>query len=218
MYQTRTHKHSTLVLLCLMASLLGYSQDRHAQPPLPRQARQMAIEELNKTLQWIAPEYIEQYGFGAKDDLSRIQVGLPVYQQSFNTETLQAADGNTRLKDDAVLLPLLLDGRVRCFMYLMPDENGSWSIAGIGGANEAYNWSHFIISADKAQQADHLSLLHLLQNNADYLLHPESGNYENVSVHQLPGSDPELHSVDELYATALQIAREARAVSGDMSN
>lgn len=217
MYQTRTHKRGIMMLLCLMASFLGYSQDNGRLPIAPAEARQMAIDNLNKTLQWVTPEYLEQYGFSEKEDFSSITVGIPLYQASFSAESLLQADGRKELRHDMVLLPLVLDGSVRCFIYLMPDETGSWGVAGIGGAHEAGTWSPVIVRAEK--QYDHLRLVHLVQNNADYLLQPGSGIYENISVGKyLYGQQENLKSIDELYAEAVQIAKDARAISGDMSN
>lgn len=217
MYQTRTHKRGILMLLCLMASFLGYSQDNGKLPIAPAEARQTAIKDLNKTLQWITPEYLEQYGFEFKDDLSAITVGIPMYQHSFDAEALTNETGGKELHTDMVLLPLRIDDAVRCFIYLMPDKNGNWVVSGIGGANEARTWSPVINRAEK--QYDHLSTLHLVQNNADYLLAPASGNYENISVGQFSyGQEQVLQSLDELYSQAVRVAREARKVTGDMSN
>lgn len=217
MYQTRTHKCSILMLLCLMASFLGYSQDNGKLPITPAEARQLAVRDLNKTLQWITPEYLEQYGFEFKDDLSTITVGIPMYQNSFDADALINETGRKELNTDMVLLPLRLNGEVRCFIYLMPDKNNNWIVSGIGGANEARTWSPVINQAEK--QYDHLSSVHLVQNNADYLLAPASGNYENISIGQFRyGQEQMLQSLDELYDQAVQIAREARKITGDMSN
>ena len=219
MYQTRTHKRSIMVLLCIMTSFLGYGQDNGNLLPAPLKARLMAAKDLNKTLQWVDPQYLGQYGFGSKDDLSKITIGMPLYQFSFYAEAIINADGRKELNQDAILLPLLLDGSVRCFIYIMKDEKGNWAVSGIGGANEARTWSPFIMRIQKEQQYDHLSFVHLVQNNADYLLQPGSGNYEDISVGKYhSGQQEALKSVEELYTQAVQLAKEARAITGDMSN
>lgn len=217
MYQTRTHKRSITLLLCLMASFLGYSQENEKLPVSAAEARQTAIENLNQTLQWITPEYLEQYGFKEQDDLTAITVGLPLYQTSFYPDAVLHADGRKECGYDMILLPLFLNGTARCFLYMMPDERGSFSVAGIGGTHEAATWSPLIKRAEK--QYDHLTLLHLVQNNADYLLRPGTGNYENISVGRYRyGQQEELKSIDTLYLEAVQIAKDARAAGGDMSN
>ncbi len=217
MYQNSTHKRSITLLLCLMASFLGYSQENEKLPVSPAAARQMAIGNLNQTLQWVTPEYLEQYGFNEGEELSAITVGIPLYQTSFYPDAVLHADGRKERSHDMILLPLELDGVVRCFLYIMPDEHGNFGVAGIGGAREAATWSPVIKQADK--QYDHLTLLHLVQNNADYLLQPGTDKYDNISVGDYRYGQQEGHkSIDELYTEAVRIAKDARAVNGDMSN
>jgi hypothetical protein len=219
MYQTRTHKRSIMMLIGIMASFLGYSQGNGNLLLSPQKARLMAVKDLNKTLQWVDPQYLGQYGFSTKDDLSAITIGLPLYQFSFYAESVINADDRKELSQDAVLLPLLLDGSVRCFIYIMDDGKGNWAVSGIGGAHEAHTWSPLIIRAQTEKQYDHLSFVHLVQNNADYLLHAGSGNYEDISVGKYHRGQQEARkSIGELYTEAVQLARDARALTSDMSN
>jgi hypothetical protein len=102
----------------------------------PKEARSLAQKELPKVLQWIEPEELESYGFSKNDDFSKIFVGRPFYLTSIDLvkQMEQTREGSIEIQ--AMMLPLLLDKSVRCFIYLSFEDN-QWKAVGIGSKEYA---------------------------------------------------------------------------------
>lgn len=212
MLQHVTSRWKTLLLglgLCLPL----WAQAQEAQLPIsPIEARELAAENLTRVLEWLPPDHLEQFGFTDKDDFSAISIGMPLYQNVFSDESVIAGT-DARMQTHIVQLPLILNGAVRCFIYLSPGEEGRWVASGLGGNNEARTWNHFFTSKE-ASGKDHLSLLHIPQTGADYLWQEKANTWLNISVskHQSPGKI--LHT-GEVFEEAVRIAAEARATVKD---
>jgi hypothetical protein len=66
----------------------------------------------------------------------------------------------------------------------------------------------------EAQSADHLSMLHIPQNNADYLWQPAANTWLDVSTGVNHKRD-EVLQANQVFAEAVRIAAEARATVKD---
>lgn len=189
--------------LCLSAALFCGSETsaQASLPPSPTEAVRQAEASLGQALQWINPDDIDLYGFQPTDDFSAIRIGKPIYQQHFSNP-----DGaKQELSTSAVLLPLILQNKVRCFLYLA-NEDGRWQLTGIGGRNEARAWEKHILATDRLPQQDHMDLLRLLNSNQDYLLDNETATtYRKVTPWN--GADGTMSFTrDQLYQSAVQEA------------
>lgn len=199
--------------LCMSAALFCHNRAsaQDQLPPTPAEAVQQAEAGLSKALQWIHPDDIDLYGFRKTDDFSAIRIGKPIYQQYFSSP-----DGRDReLATSAVLLPLILHDRVRCFLYLA-QEDGRWQLTGIGGRNEANAWEKQVLGADHMPQQDRMLLLHLNNSNQDYLQDNEStATYREVT---LRSAGTNTLTLDQLYESAVQAAAQARLTADPSSN
>lgn len=201
--------------LCLSALLFccgrTVAQDNSPLPLPPSEAVRQTEAGLSQVLQWIAPDELDLYGFRKTDDFSAIRVGTPLYQLEFSRP-----DGEHReLRATTILLPLVLQGSVRCFAYLS-EENGRWQLSGIGGRNEARNWQPHILSAGR-EGLDHLDLLHLSNSSRDFLLNrTATAAYREVT----PGKESAtaLPDLGTLYELAVQEAAQARSSSDPSTN
>lgn len=195
----------------LLTFSLGLPSWAFAQEPelpiSPVEARSLASENLTRALEWLPPDHLEQFGFTDKDDFSAIGIGMPLYQHSFADASVIAGN-DAKMQTLIVQLPLILDGSVRCFLYLSPDETGRWTASGLGGNNEARSWAG-LLTGREADGKDHLSMLHIPQTNADYLQNG-SDRWTDVSVGPGHRRGETLHT-GEVFDEAVRIAAEARA-------
>jgi|GEM_PF-2231767 len=203
------------LLLGLSLAVPGWAQAQ-SQAPSPALALQLGGAQLSATLEWLDPAHLDAFGFDAKDDLSAIRLGTPVYRGTFTDDALLSGEGPV-VQTDMVLLPLELNGTVRSFLYLVPAEDGrDWTVAGIGGANEARSWSN-LLTAPETRDLGRVDMLHFLQNNADYLLLGDPAGqqrYQDISV-SFSEKQGSYLSLDEVYRQAVELARNARATIKD---
>ncbi|WP_118975984.1 hypothetical protein [Taibaiella koreensis] len=197
------------LLLGLGLALPLYAAAQSPTLPLsPMQARDIAVHDLNRVLEWLPPDHLEVYGFSDQDDFSAISIGTPLYVTAFSDESV-IAGSNPMVQTHMVMLPLVLKGTARCFIYLSPNEEGRWSTNGLGGHNEAISWDA-MMKGKEATTAGYLTLLHIPQNNADYLWQTESRNWQDISVG--PGhNNGQVLQADQAFRVAVRIAAEARA-------
>jgi hypothetical protein len=197
------------LLLGLSLGLPLWAQAQEAPLPIsPMEARNLASVNLSRVLEWLPPDHLEQYGFSDKDNFAAISIGLPLYASSFTDESV-IAGADAGMQTQVVQLPLILEGTARCFIYLSRNEEGRWVASGLGGHNEARTWNS-LFTGKEAQRTDHLSMLHIPQNNADYLWQPAAKAWQNVSVGPAQHQG-EVLPTDEVFAEAVRIAAEARA-------
>ncbi len=201
------------LFLGLSLGLPLWAQAQEAPLPIsPMEARNLASENLSRVLEWLPPDHLEQYGFGDKDNFAAISIGMPLYASSFTDESVLTGS-DARMQTSIVQLPLILDGTARCFIYLSLNEEGRWTASGLGGHNEAVTWNT-LLTGKETQSADHLSILHIPQNNADYLWQPAANTWLNVST----GANHkrgEVLQANQVFAEAVRIAAEARATVKD---
>lgn len=158
-----------LLLLKLVLLLFAYV-NVNAQDYRPRvsisakQARVLATEQLPTVLQWIELEDLSLYGFSGTDDFSKITVGRPIYLSTIE-EIKQIVDvGKTDLPITSMMLPLILDNSVRCFIYVSY-ENGKWAAVGLGSREYAIKGADIFNKSD-----DNASLMvSILQMSEEFI-------------------------------------------------
>ena len=126
-----------LLFACFSAATYNANaQQLHYKTPLSTdQAVNMAKEQLTATLELIEPTELKNFGFATDDDFSKIEFGSPIYIAALPTE--KPRDYSTLdLTIQSIQMPLLINGAAKCFMYIS-EEEGSWKVVGIGGANYA---------------------------------------------------------------------------------
>jgi len=206
--QQQSTRWKALLLGLGLALPLGAMAQSAALPIHPMQARDIAAHDLTRVLEWLPPDHLEVYGFSDQDDFSAISIGAPLYVTAFSDESVISGN-NPATRTQMVMLPLVLKGTARCFMYLSTNEEGQWITAGLGGHNEAMNWDA-IMKGKKATTAGYFTLLHIPQNNADYLWQPEAQRWQDISVG--PGhQNGQVLQSDQAFREAVRIAAEARA-------
>lgn len=155
-----------LVILGLTSLQLHAQNFRLKNQMLPTDARALATKALPAVLQWIEPEDLSLYGFSATDDFSKIVVGRPFLLSSVNeiqvSNELQRKSG---IESSSMMLPLILDGKVRCFIYIS-NEAGGWKAVGIGGNGYIKNHEKLFSTAD-----DNLSVIVAAHNlNEEFII------------------------------------------------
>lgn len=201
---------------CWKTFLLGmglvlplWAQAQSAELPVsPIEARNLATQNLSKVLEWLPPDHLEQFGFSDRDNFAAISIGMPLYSTSFSDASV-ISGSEPRMQTNVILVPLSLNGTVRCFIYLSPDETGKWSTSGLGGRSEAIAWNSFL-NGKKAQAKDHVTLLHIPQNNADYLWQETANTWLDIGV-GVGHRNGETLDAAQAFEQAVKIAAEARA-------
>lgn len=205
---------------CWKTFLLGiglvlplWVQAQSAELPIgPTEARSLASQNLSKVLEWLPPDHLEQFGFSDKDNFSDISIGMPLYSTSFSDASV-ISGSEPHMQTNMILVPLSLNGMVRCFIYLGLDETGKWATSGLGGHNEATAWNS-LLSSKNAQAKDHIILLHIPQNNADYLWQEVTHTWLDIGV-GLGHHNGEILDAAQAFQQAVKIAAEARATVKD---
>lgn len=209
-------KKALYVLILLLCGYIGQAQNTESLPLTPSEAGSLASTSLSKTLQWIDPSELGMYGFDRMDDFSAIRTGKPVYQLSYGTNL--SGGEKKDIITQTVMIPLWLQGKARCFLYLTKEQD-KWTVSGIGGHNEAQLWEKDMLQADRDAQTDRMVLMHILQTNADYLLQPTAQGmeqYKDVTVWKNETErGSELLSSEQVYKEAQRVSVEARQQSGD---
>ncbi len=205
---------------CRKVLLLGaglvlplWVQAQSAELPIgPTEARNLAAQNVSSVLEWLPPDHLEQFGFSDKDNFSAISIGMPLYSTSFSDASV-ISGSEPHMQTNMVLVPLSLNGTVRCFIYLSPDESGRWVTSGLGGHNEATAWNG-LLSGKNAEAKDHLTLLHIPQNNADYLWQEVTNTWLDIGV-GVGHRNGETLDAAQVFQQAVKIAAEARATVKD---
>lgn len=113
------------------------AQDLHPSATIsPKQARMLATDQLPKVLQWMEPEDLSLYGFSAADDFQKITVGRPFYFASMEDAIESSRKGKGALVIKSMMLPLILENKARCFIFLSYEDN-EWKAVGIGSKEYA---------------------------------------------------------------------------------
>ncbi|MEO5967383.1 MAG: hypothetical protein ABIP68_00110, partial [Ferruginibacter sp.] len=130
-----------LLLLKMVVLLFAYvnvnAQDLRPSATISvKQARILATDQLPKVLQWMEPEDLHLYGFSSTDDFSKIIVGSPFYLSTMEEVSKTSRDLKGTLQIKSMILPLILDKTVRCFIYLSIEDN-EWQAVGLGSREYA---------------------------------------------------------------------------------
>lgn len=130
-----------LLLLKLVLLLFTYvnvnAQDiRPSATISAKQARILATDQLPNVLQWMEPEDLHLYGFSSTDDFSRITVGRPYYLSTMEDISGISRDIKGTLPIKSMMLPLILENTVRCFIFLSLEDN-EWKAVGLGSREYA---------------------------------------------------------------------------------
>jgi hypothetical protein len=223
--EKRAQKIRRAALLCAAVFIGGLARGQVSAtvPLVPSEAVQMASSNISRVLQWIEPSELRLYGFDRMDDFSAIQADMPVYQQSFTSASIENGS-DPKLETRTILVPLRLNGTIRCFMYISPDEQKHWKVVGIGGRNEAVRWEGSLNAEGRSSREDHKLMVHVDQDGSDFIVTgtpvsrgPEQ--YVDVSMSK-DGTvkDNNTYTLDQLYAATVLKAKEARKYSREDSN
>ncbi len=141
-----------LLLLKMVVLLFAYvnvnAQDLHPSATISaKQARILATDQLPKVLQWMEPEDLLLYGFSTTDDFSKITVGRPFYFSTMEEVSQTSRDLKGTLRIKSMMLPLILENSVRCFIYLSLEDN-EWQAVGLGSREYAVKGSEFFNKSD----------------------------------------------------------------------
>ncbi|MCW5917242.1 MAG: hypothetical protein KIS82_07830 [Ferruginibacter sp.] len=126
---------SWLVVLCICtASIQATAQQFRVKNSFSAsEARAFAMKALPSVLQWIEPEDLELYGFAPMDDFSKIKVGRPFLLSSVSDVVQNnPVKQESGIEVSTLMVPLILGGQARCFLYVSNQEGG-WKAVGIGG-------------------------------------------------------------------------------------
>ena len=184
------------LVLLLFVFVNGNAQDLRPSASISaKQARVLATEQLPVVLQWIEPEDLALYGFTATDDFSKIIVGRPFYLSSMEAVN-QMQDSRKGLQIRSMMLPLILDNSVRCFIYVS-FEDGQWKAVGLGSRQYAVKGGAMFNKID-----DNASLIiSIHQMNEEFILENSKGIIQYKPIFQ---TNKELvkdgYSVSELKA------------------
>lgn len=206
--QPQFPRWKALLLGLGLALPLGASAQSADLPLSPMQARDIAVHDLTKVLEWLPPDHLELYGFSDQDDFSAISIGLPLYVTAFSDASV-ISGSDPAIQTHMVMLPLVLKGTARCFIYLAANDEGQWITTGLGGHNEALNWGA-LMKNKEAATTGYLTLLHIPQNNADYVWQPAGQSWQDISVGPGHQNGQVLRAADA-FREAVRIAAEARA-------
>lgn len=123
---------STFLAACMAFSFYTQAQRLEIKQAItPYEAVSLAQHELPNMLQLIEPEDIKDYGFNLSENFADVKIGRPFYVVSMpRTEGIEDVNANTQ----TIMLPVILDGRARCILYVSPEE-GQWKVVGIGEGN-----------------------------------------------------------------------------------
>ncbi len=173
------------VVLLLFAFVNGHAQDLRPSASISvKQARVLATEQMPAVLQWIEPEDLALYGFSSTDDFSKITVGRAFYLSSMEAVKQMNVDSKTSLEIRSMMLPLILDNTVRCFIYVS-FEDGKWKAVGIGSREYAVKGGEIFNKSDDVASL----IISMHQMNEEFI----ADNPKGVSMYK-----PVFHTNKEL--------------------
>jgi hypothetical protein len=124
---------TTLLLAFVVMGMRTQAQNLEIKQAItPIEAVALAQHELPNMLQLIEPEDIKDYGFSLNENFADVKIGRPFYVVSL--PRTEASQENITANTTTIMLPLILDGRARCVLFVSPEE-GSWKVVGIGEGN-----------------------------------------------------------------------------------
>lgn len=142
---------SKLMTMSLILLLGVVSSDAHElkvnSTLAPKDAKIMAQEQISKMVELIEPEELQEFGFTAEDNLEQLKVGRVIYTTTTYDIETQKNSNQEFLEINTMMIPLILDNSVRCFMFVSKEE-GTWQIVGIGSKEYAKENDEFFNKDD----------------------------------------------------------------------
>ncbi len=189
-----------LVLLLFICVHVNAQDLRSSASISAKQARILATEQLPAVLQWMEPEDLSLYGFSSTDDFSRIIVGRPFYLSSMEEVNLMKQENRSSLQIKSMILPLILDNTVRCFIYVSYQDD-QWKAVGIGSRQYAVKGESMFNKIDNTASL----IIALPQMNEEFI----ADNSTGVTLYK-----PIFHSNKELVKEAFSM-NELISLSAD---
>ncbi len=136
------------VSILVLGALRVDAQDLNIKSSLqPRDAMQLAQEQLPEMLGLIESEELEEFGFNTTDDLAQIKMGRVVYlTTAYDIKDLAESKKNV-LEIQTMMLPMIVDNTVRSFVFISMEE-GQWKVVGIGSKEYARDNDAFFNKID----------------------------------------------------------------------
>ncbi len=189
------------LVLLLFAYVNVNAQDLRSSASISaKQARVLSTSQLAAVLQWMEPEDLPLYGFLSTDDFSRITVGRPFYLSSMDDVNVMKQENRSNLQITSMMLPLILDNTVRCFIYVSFQEN-EWKAVGLGSRQYAVKGGSLFNKTDNNASL----IISIPQMNEEFIQDNSSG----VTLYK-----PIFHSNKELVKEAFSM-NELMTMSAD---